>query len=250
VESLSGIRYGPQITAAALSNGLDPRFLAAVAAQETGGPDSDSGANIVGDSGHGHGLFQLDDRWQAIAGTSSAMDPATNAQYAAKMLAGLLHRYGGNMHAALSAYNAGSPNATGTVTTWSDGSRLGYADSVMRHLNRLQTRDQLLGENSPATTQLSALDQLAAGTTASSASTASSTGTANSSSAGSTSLTSAELSAMPQAPQIPSSTIQSQPFRSYTSEYQDGGGSIADQTAKNQGDSIDPTDNSSGGTDA
>src|SRR5581483_11460466 len=34
---------------------------------------------------------------------------------------------------ALSAYNAGDPNATGTVTTWGDGRRLGYADSVLRH---------------------------------------------------------------------------------------------------------------------
>jgi hypothetical protein len=249
VDSLSGIRYGPQISAAARANGLDPRFLAAVAAQETGGPDSDSGSNIVGDSGHGHGLFQLDDRWHAIARTPTAMDPASNAQYAAKMLSGLLQRYGGDMHAALSAYNAGSPNATGTVTTWGDGSRLGYADSVMRHLGRLQTRDQLLGESAPGGTQSSALDQLAAGLPASSSASSASGATASSTGASSTSLSGAELSAMPQAPQIPSSTIQSQPFRSYTSEYQDGGGSIADQTSKKLSDSIDPSDNSSGGND-
>lgn len=246
MDSLSGIRYGQQIGQAARANGLDPQFLAAVAAQETGGPDSDSGSNIVGDSGHGHGLFQLDDRWHAIARTPTAMNPASNAQYAAKMLSGLLQRYGGDMHAALSAYNAGSPNATGTVTTWGDGSRLGYADSVMRHLSRLQTRDQLLPESAPGGTQLSALDQLAAGVPAATTSGAT---TANSTSAASTSLSGAQLSAMPQAPQVPSSTIQSQPFRSYTSEYQDGGGSIADQTSKKSSDSIDPTDNSSGGND-
>ena len=49
------------------------------------------------------------------------------------MLSGLLKRYGGNVHEALSAYNAGSPTATGTKTRWSDGSDLAYADSVMRH---------------------------------------------------------------------------------------------------------------------
>lgn len=246
MDSLSGIRYAPQITAAARANGLDPRFLAAVAAQETGGPGSDSGSNIVGDSGHGHGLFQLDDRWHAIARTSTAMDPAANAQYAAKMLSGLLQHYGGDMHAALSAYNAGSPNANGTVTTWADGSRLGYADSVMRHMSRLETRDQLLGENGQGTAQLSALDQLAAGTPASSAASSASGAT----SASSTSASSAGLAAMPQAPQIPSSTAPSQPFRSYTSEYQDGGGSIADQTSKNLSDSINPADNSNNGSDA
>jgi hypothetical protein len=150
------------------------------------------------------------------------------------------------MHAALSAYNAGSPNANGTVTTWADGSRLGYADSVMRHMSRLETRDQLLGENGQGTAQLSALDQLAAGTPASSAASSASGAT----SASSTSASSAGLAAMPQAPQIPSSTAPSQPFRSYTSEYQDGGGSIADQTSKNLSDSINPADNSNNGSDA
>jgi hypothetical protein len=36
-------------------NGVSPRLLAAVAAQETGGPGSNSGRNIIGDGGHGHG---------------------------------------------------------------------------------------------------------------------------------------------------------------------------------------------------
>ena len=62
MDALGGIRYGAEISAAAAAHGLDPKLLAAVAAQETGGPGSDSGANIVGDAGHGHGLFQIDDR--------------------------------------------------------------------------------------------------------------------------------------------------------------------------------------------
>jgi hypothetical protein len=49
------------------------------------------------------------------------------------MLSGLLKCYGGNVHEALSAYNSGSPAATGTKTRWADGADLGYADSVMRH---------------------------------------------------------------------------------------------------------------------
>jgi hypothetical protein len=65
------------------------------------------------------------------------MDPAQNADYAAGMLAGLLKEYGGNVREALSAYNAGSPTATGTKTRWSDGSDLSYADSVLRHYQRL-----------------------------------------------------------------------------------------------------------------
>jgi hypothetical protein len=128
-----GVAYAPQIAQAAANHGLDPKLLAAVAAQETGGPGSNSGANIVGDGGHGHGLFQIDDRWHSFASTPAAMDPGQNADYAAGMLSGLLSKYGGNEHEALSAYNAGSPTATGTTTTWADGQTLGYADSVMRH---------------------------------------------------------------------------------------------------------------------
>lgn len=129
----AGVAYAPQIARAARSHGLDPALLAAVAAQETGGPGQNGGANVVGDGGHGRGLFQIDDRWHAFAASPSAMDPAANADYAAGMLSGLIRRYGGNVHAALCAYNAGSPSAEGTRTRWGDGAVLGYADSVFRH---------------------------------------------------------------------------------------------------------------------
>lgn len=132
----AGVAYAPQISAAAARHGLDPRLLAAVAAQETGGPGANAGRNVVGDGGHGHGLFQIDDRWHAFATTSQAMDPASNADYAAGMLQELIGRYG-NVHQALSAYNAGNPTATGTRTDWPDGRRLGYADSVMRHYDEI-----------------------------------------------------------------------------------------------------------------
>jgi hypothetical protein len=130
------VAYGAQIAAAATRHHLEPRLLAAVAAQETGGPGSDSGRNIVGDGGHGHGLFQIDDRWHPFARTAAAMDPSANADYAAGMIESNLERYG-NVRAALSAYNAGSPSATGTRTDWGDGRPLGYADSVLRHYDRL-----------------------------------------------------------------------------------------------------------------
>ncbi len=132
-----GVAYAPDIAAAARRSGVDPNLLAAVAAQETGGPDSDAGRNVVGDGGHGRGLFQIDDRSHPFASTPAAMDPAKNAGYAAGMLAGLLKTYGGNVREALSAYNTGSPTATGTKTRWADGSDLSYADSVMRHYERL-----------------------------------------------------------------------------------------------------------------
>jgi len=131
------VAFGAQIAAAATRHHLEPRLLAAVAAQETGGPGADSGRNIVGDAGHGHGVFQIDDRWHAFARSSAAMDPAKNADYAAGMLESNLHRYGGDVRAALSAYNSGSPTAAGTRTDWGDGTPLSYADSVFRHYARL-----------------------------------------------------------------------------------------------------------------
>jgi hypothetical protein len=134
---VSSVRYGAQIVAAATAHNIDPQLLAAVAAQETGGPGSSSGNNIVGDGGHGHGVFQIDDRTWGFAKTSAAMDPAQNANFAAGILADNLQRYGGNVKMALSAYNAGSPTATGTTTTWANGKTLGYADSVLQHYTEL-----------------------------------------------------------------------------------------------------------------
>jgi hypothetical protein len=132
-----GVAFAPAISQAAQRHNVDPTLLAAVAAQETGGPGSNAGRNIVGDGGHGHGIFQIDDRYHDFAESKSAMDPSANADYAAGMLHGLIQQYGGDVHKALSAYNSGSPNATGTQTTWASGQTLGYADSVMKHYRDL-----------------------------------------------------------------------------------------------------------------
>lgn len=159
--SLGTVAFAPQISRAAQQFGLDPRLLAAVAAQETGGPGSNSGSNIVGDGGHGHGLFQIDDRYHAFAATPEAMDPAKNADYAAGMLSGLLQKYGGNVREALSAYNAGSPAALGTTTDWG-GTILGYADSVMAHYAQLggTARDAQIPELAGTTESVNQLQSL------------------------------------------------------------------------------------------
>ncbi len=159
-----GVAFAPQIANAARRYGLDPGLLAAVAAQETGGPDTNAGHNVVGDGGHGHGIFQIDDRWHPFASTAGAMDPAQNADYAAGMISGLVKRYGGNLHEALSAYNAGSPSATGTKTRWSDGSELGYADSVLRHYDRLtgeSPQSSAIAESSATVASVGALESRA-----------------------------------------------------------------------------------------
>ncbi len=136
----AGVSFAGDIARAAERHGIDARLLAAVAAQETGGPGANHGRNIVGGGGHGRGIFQIDDRWHSFARTPAAMNPAQNADYAAGIIAGLLRRFAGDVHKTLSAYNAGSGNATGTMTTWADGRRLGYADSVLRHYGELGGR--------------------------------------------------------------------------------------------------------------
>ena len=89
-----GVAFAPAIAGAAQRHNVDPTLLAAVAAQETGGPGSNAGRNVVGDGGHGHGLFQIDDRWHDFAKDPAAMDPAANADYAAGMLHGLIAKFG------------------------------------------------------------------------------------------------------------------------------------------------------------
>lgn len=158
MDALGGIRFGSAITAAARAHGLDPKLLAAVAAQETGGPGSNSGRNVVGDGGHGHGIFQIDDRTWAFGASAAAMDPAANANAAAGILAGDLARSGGDVRAALSTYNCGSPAGTGTTTTWGDGAKLGYADSVLRHYAALGGDPaQVLADNRATATSVNAL---------------------------------------------------------------------------------------------
>jgi hypothetical protein len=165
MNDLTGIRYGADITAAAQAYGLDPRLLAGVAAQESGGPGASSGNNIVGDGGHGHGVFQIDDRSHAFARSAAAMDPAQNAKMAASILSNNLQQYGGNVKAALTAYNTGSPSGTGTSTTWSDGRTLGYADSVLRHVSELGGTTGALAAEAPYTSaDVNALASLGAAT--------------------------------------------------------------------------------------
>lgn len=121
------------INDAARKHNIPDYILRGVGLQESGlGKNLDS--NGQGDSGHGNGIWQVDDRSHPVAVTTRARkDPAYAADYAAGMLASNFQRYG-TWKKALSAYNAGDPNATGTMTAWGD-QKLGYYDSVMRFIS-------------------------------------------------------------------------------------------------------------------
>ena len=133
------VAYRDDLHRAAAAHRIDPLLLAAVAAQETGGPLADSGRNIVGDGGHGHGVFQIDDRdaehraWMRTH--HGGLDVAESADKAAEMLRNRILRYG-SVRDALQAYNAGTPGAPSARTAWPDAN-LDYAASVLRHYARL-----------------------------------------------------------------------------------------------------------------
>jgi hypothetical protein len=59
----------------------------------------------LGDNGHGHGVWQLDDQHPIPAGFDT--DPRAQAEMAAKMLAGFIAAFPGNLLAGLAAYNHG-----------------------------------------------------------------------------------------------------------------------------------------------
>lgn len=86
------------IGAAADANGIGTWFLYAIGSRET------NLANITSDDGHGHGIWQADDRSQEIPSPFSIKD---QAMIAARLLRTLLEQNHGSHPYAAAAYNAG-----------------------------------------------------------------------------------------------------------------------------------------------
>lgn len=113
---------GDYITEIAISYGLDPEIVKALIEIESGGDPY-----AVGDSGESIGLMQIQPKWHgermARLGVTDLMDPYQNVLTGCDILAEKLAEYG-NLHDALSAYNAGSPCNNG------------YAERVMSSIAR------------------------------------------------------------------------------------------------------------------
>src|SRR5271166_6321874 len=73
--------------------------------------------NEVGDFGHGHGVWQLDDRSHTPPGGFANFDADVPLQCttAAVMLHGLLTATGGQVEEAAAIYNSGQPGELGTT---------------------------------------------------------------------------------------------------------------------------------------
>lgn len=113
---------GDYITEIATLYGLDPKIVKALIEVESGGDPY-----AVGDSGESLGLMQIQPRWHgermARLGVTDLMDPYQNVLIGCDILAEKLAEYG-NLHDALSAYNAGAPCDSG------------YAERVMSSIVR------------------------------------------------------------------------------------------------------------------
>jgi len=102
----------PFIHQTELAHGLPRMLLFAVGSRET------NLANEVGDFGHGHGVWQLDDRYHTPpGGTWEQFDAnvAVQCATAAAMLRIMLTTTSGNVAEAAAIYNSGQPGELGTT---------------------------------------------------------------------------------------------------------------------------------------
>lgn len=120
-------------------HGLPPFLLFAVASVET------NMNNETGDGGHGHGMFQLDDRWHTIP-PGFDDDVRKQAATAAGMLKANLAHYAGHLHPAVAAYNAGQGNVDAGIakhgdpdywTTHLGAAHVGYGAEVLARRHAL-----------------------------------------------------------------------------------------------------------------
>jgi peptidoglycan hydrolase-like protein with peptidoglycan-binding domain len=125
----------PFIHQTELAYGLPRMLLFAVGSRET------NLTNEVGDFGHGHGVWQLDDRSHTPPGGTWEQfeaNVALQCATAAAMLHDTLTGYGGDVEKAAAVYNSGQP----------DEGRTTHQDYGIDVLERMQALQQLHGGSS------------------------------------------------------------------------------------------------------
>ena len=108
-ESKRALETWPFIPDVESAHGLPAGLLLAVGSRET------NLTNEVGDGGHGHGVWQLDNRSHVIP-DGFDQDVKAQAVKAAEMLAGLIAQFG-ELAPALAAYNAGAGDVANRIAT-------------------------------------------------------------------------------------------------------------------------------------
>jgi peptidoglycan hydrolase-like protein with peptidoglycan-binding domain len=117
----------PFIHQTELARGLPRMLLFAVGSRET------NLTNVVGDGGHGHGVWQLDNRSHTPPGGFPAFDGNVPLQcsIAADMLHDLLAMEAGNAQRAANRYNSGQPETAHTT-------HQNYGPDVVERMQTLQ----------------------------------------------------------------------------------------------------------------
>jgi peptidoglycan hydrolase-like protein with peptidoglycan-binding domain len=117
----------PFIHQTELARGLPRMLLFAVGSRET------NLTNEVGDNGHGHGVWQLDNRSHTPPGGFAAFDGNVPLQcsIAADMLHDLLAMEAGNVQRAANRYNSGHPETERTT-------HQNYGPDVVQRMQTLQ----------------------------------------------------------------------------------------------------------------
>jgi len=127
----------PTISAAQQYANIDPNILASLIAQETGGTGFET-SEAVGPSGE-VGITQITPEYffreagfpnEAVYAAALQSDPNFAIQEAARILSGLMEKYGGDIFSALASYNAGSTGFT------EGGLGKDYAEEVLRRVGQ------------------------------------------------------------------------------------------------------------------
>jgi soluble lytic murein transglycosylase-like protein len=118
-----GSQYAKQISAASRATGMDPQLIFATMMTESSGRNGQySGTGPAG-------LMQVNRaNWKRLGNGRDVMDPAANIMVGAQILAENLKSSGGNVDAALRAYNGNSdPNYVSKVGRYYAGSGIGQS---------------------------------------------------------------------------------------------------------------------------
>jgi hypothetical protein len=137
-------QWAPEIAVASEEHRVDPLLLAAIIERESAGGEtlSPPGPGGTGDSGHGRGLCQIDDRANcAWILSADWRNPAINIEHGAMMLRQNMLGLGGSVPAALAGYNAGPSRARHVLTAMVGAP----ADELVAELDRITTRNYVSG---------------------------------------------------------------------------------------------------------